>query len=158
MNNSLTFDPSLTSPNPLRNMAAENSYPNEKLALGDGPILEDNSSKDIEKAVTDGNLHPNETTSIQIGDVQEDILQLQDIDPALNAKMHIVNNVRSLLSLRSILLDVAILEERTDIWICEQAIDEIGWTNYHWKLFILNGFGYLSPHSLPMDLANTSLY
>ena len=23
-----------------------------------------------------------------------------------------------------------------------QAIDEIGWTNYHWKLFVLNGFGY----------------
>lgn len=44
----------------------------------------------------------------------EDILALQDLDPALNAKMHLVNN----------------------------AIDEIGWTNYHWKLFGLNGFGY----------------
>ncbi|KAI1375980.1 MFS general substrate transporter [Hypoxylon crocopeplum] len=44
----------------------------------------------------------------------EDILALQDLDPALNAKMHLVNN----------------------------AIDEIGWTNYHWKLFVLNGFGY----------------
>lgn len=43
-----------------------------------------------------------------------DLLALQDFDPALNAKMHIVNN----------------------------AIDEIGWTNYHWKLFVLNGFGY----------------
>lgn len=44
----------------------------------------------------------------------EDILALQDLDPALNMKMHLVNN----------------------------AIDEIGWTNYHWKLFGLNGFGY----------------
>ncbi|KAL1884016.1 Filamentous Growth Regulator [Diaporthe australafricana] len=44
----------------------------------------------------------------------EDILALQDLDPALNQKMHLVNN----------------------------AIDEIGWTNYHWKLFGLNGFGY----------------
>ncbi|TRX92306.1 hypothetical protein FHL15_006921 [Xylaria flabelliformis] len=44
----------------------------------------------------------------------EDILAMQDLDPVLNAKMHLVNN----------------------------AIDEIGWTNYHWKLFVLNGFGY----------------
>ncbi|KAF4628149.1 hypothetical protein G7Y89_g10003 [Cudoniella acicularis] len=44
----------------------------------------------------------------------EDLLSLQDVDPALNAKMHLVNN----------------------------AIDEIGWTPYHWKLFVLNGFGY----------------
>ncbi|KAK8094324.1 hexose transporter [Apiospora hydei] len=44
----------------------------------------------------------------------EDILALQDLDLALNMKMHLVNN----------------------------AIDEIGWTNYHWKLFFLNGFGY----------------
>ncbi|KAK0634400.1 major facilitator superfamily domain-containing protein [Bombardia bombarda] len=44
----------------------------------------------------------------------EDILALQDLDPALNRKMHLVNN----------------------------AIDEIGWTTYHTKLFFLNGFGY----------------
>ncbi|KAI5925975.1 MFS general substrate transporter [Camillea tinctor] len=44
----------------------------------------------------------------------EDVLGLQNLDPALNAKMRLVNN----------------------------AIDEIGWTNYHWKLFVLNGFGY----------------
>ncbi|KAJ4153340.1 hypothetical protein LMH87_009830 [Akanthomyces muscarius] len=44
----------------------------------------------------------------------EDILGMQDMDPALNKKMHLVNN----------------------------AIDEIGWTNYHLKLFFLNGFGY----------------
>lgn len=26
--------------------------------------------------------------------------------------------------------------------LVNNAIDEIGWTNYHWKLFVLNGFGY----------------
>ncbi|KAG5927524.1 hypothetical protein E4U42_002132 [Claviceps africana] len=45
---------------------------------------------------------------------REDILALQDLDPALSMKMHLVNN----------------------------AIDEIGWTPYHLKLFFLNGFGY----------------
>ncbi|KAH8819956.1 major facilitator superfamily domain-containing protein [Xylogone sp. PMI_703] len=60
----------------------------------------------------------------------EDILALQDIDPALNAKMHLVNNVRS--------TPTAHVTN-----VCpEQAIDEIGWTPYHWKLFLLNGFGY----------------
>ncbi|KAK1754377.1 hypothetical protein QBC47DRAFT_447307 [Echria macrotheca] len=44
----------------------------------------------------------------------EDILALQDLDPAMNRKMHLVNN----------------------------AIDEIGWTPYHTQLFFLNGFGY----------------
>ncbi|CAK7220100.1 Filamentous Growth Regulator [Sporothrix curviconia] len=43
-----------------------------------------------------------------------DILGKQDVDPALSQKMHLVNN----------------------------AIDDIGWTPYHWKLFVLNGFGY----------------
>ena len=43
-----------------------------------------------------------------------DILSLEHTDPVLNAKMHLVNN----------------------------AIDEIGFTTYQWKLFVLNGFGY----------------
>lgn len=30
---------------------------------------------------------------------------------------------------------------RADELRVTQAIDEIGWTNYHWKLFLLNGFG-----------------
>jgi hypothetical protein len=42
-----------------------------------------------------------------------DILSLEHTDPVLNAKMHLVNN----------------------------AIDEIGFTGYQWKLFVLNGFG-----------------
>lgn len=33
------------------------------------------------------------TQSSSVGDA-EDILALQDLDPALNAKMHLVNNVR----------------------------------------------------------------
>ncbi|RDA86449.1 hypothetical protein CP532_3617 [Ophiocordyceps camponoti-leonardi (nom. inval.)] len=44
----------------------------------------------------------------------EDVLALQDIDPVLNMKMRLVND----------------------------AIDELGWTGYHVKLFFLNGFGY----------------
>ncbi|KAF2731041.1 MFS general substrate transporter [Polyplosphaeria fusca] len=48
--------------------------------------------------------------SVQKGD----ILSLEHTDPALNAKMHLVNN----------------------------AIDEIGFTRYQWRLFVLNGFGY----------------
>ncbi|KAH3920849.1 hypothetical protein HBI56_010940 [Parastagonospora nodorum] len=43
-----------------------------------------------------------------------DILQQEHVNPILNAKMHLINN----------------------------AIDEIGFTPYHTKLFILNGFGY----------------
>ncbi|KAJ4988972.1 major facilitator superfamily transporter [Stagonosporopsis vannaccii] len=43
-----------------------------------------------------------------------DILSREHTDPVLNAKMHLINN----------------------------AIDEIGFTTYQWKLFVLNGFGY----------------
>ncbi|KAI9845973.1 MAG: hypothetical protein M1837_004379 [Sclerophora amabilis] len=45
---------------------------------------------------------------------EQEVLATRDMDPALSKKMHLVNN----------------------------AIDEIGWTGYHWKLFVLNGFGY----------------
>ncbi|KAK0748885.1 hypothetical protein B0T18DRAFT_427105 [Schizothecium vesticola] len=43
----------------------------------------------------------------------EDVLRLQNLDPVMNRKMHLVNN----------------------------ALDKIGWTSYHTKLFFLNGFG-----------------
>ncbi|EJD40973.1 membrane transporter [Auricularia subglabra TFB-10046 SS5] len=43
-----------------------------------------------------------------------DILSLEHTDPVLDAKMRLVNN----------------------------AIDEIGFTGYQWKMFMLNGFGY----------------
>lgn len=45
---------------------------------------------------------------------KSDILSREGVDPVLSAKMHLVNN----------------------------AIDEIGFTGYHWRLFVLNGFGY----------------
>ena len=63
-------------------------------AYGQAPDLERHSSDE----------------SIQKGD----LLSLEHVDPALNAKMHLVND----------------------------AIDEIGFTRYQWKLFLLNGFGY----------------
>ncbi|KAL4895475.1 major facilitator superfamily domain-containing protein [Aspergillus ambiguus] len=44
----------------------------------------------------------------------EDILGDLATDPVLNRKMHLVNN----------------------------ALDHIGWTPYHWKLFFLSGMGY----------------
>ncbi|KAM0354382.1 hypothetical protein ACHAPU_001426 [Fusarium lateritium] len=53
------------------------------------------------------------TIDVKVGS-QRDLLDLQDLDPAFNAKMRLVND----------------------------AIDEIGWTPYHLKLFFLNGFGY----------------
>jgi hypothetical protein len=49
-----------------------------------------------------------------------DVLSLEHTDPVLNAKMHLVNN----------------------------AIDEIGFTPYHVKLFCLNGFGSVSSQSV----------
>ncbi|TKX26072.1 MFS transporter-like protein 23 [Elsinoe australis] len=65
---------------------------------------------------------PEKTTSSGLdhdaGDVdslqKQDLLSLEHTDPVLNAKMNLINN----------------------------AIDEIGFTPYHWKLFCLNGFGY----------------
>jgi len=55
-------------------LAGNDGYPkgNEKFALGEPDVLV-------------------ELLSVGEG---EDVLALQDVDPALNAKMHIVNNVR----------------------------------------------------------------
>ena len=53
-------------------------------------------------------------TSDEMSIRKADILGQESIDPVLNAKMHLTNN----------------------------AIDEIGFTPYHWRLFVLNGFGY----------------
>ncbi|KAI1411214.1 MFS general substrate transporter [Hypoxylon sp. FL1857] len=82
--------------------------------MATGEKAMDNKQEDLglfERDVGIGNnVRASEST---LGDAEE-VLALQDLDPALNAKIHLVNN----------------------------AIDEIGWTNYHWKLFVLNGFGY----------------
>jgi hypothetical protein len=49
-----------------------------------------------------------------------DLLNLESVDPVLNAKMKLVND----------------------------AIDEIGFTGYQAKLFVLNGFGYVIQYVL----------
>lgn len=75
------------------------------------PLSEKASSSDDETRI---GVETPKTSHDGNGFVQEeDILALQDLDPALNSKMRLVNN----------------------------AIDEIGWTPYHWQLFVLNGFG-----------------
>lgn len=56
-----------------------------------------------------------EIVSLQKGD----LLDLESVDPVLNAKMRLVND----------------------------AIDEIGFTMYQAKLFVLNGFGYVDASS-----------
>lgn len=58
--------------------------------------------------------HDRTVTPDSMSDKGVDILGEQDVDPVLTRKMHLVNN----------------------------AMDEIGLTPYHWKLFVLNGFGY----------------
>ncbi|KAL6705877.1 Filamentous Growth Regulator [Coniothyrium glycines] len=59
--------------------------------------------------------HDVENNTDDVGSVGGgDILQLEHTDPVLNAKMHLIND----------------------------TIDEIGFTGYQWKLFVLNGFGY----------------
>jgi hypothetical protein len=51
-------------------------------------------SKDHEKVALGQQDVTYDTHSVDKG---EDILSMQDVDPALNAKMHIVNNVREFL-------------------------------------------------------------
>ncbi len=63
-------------------------------------------------------------------------------------KMHLVNNVRPFFYLPLLVArppaqgfvsaSRVLLLTHAQLF---QAIDEIGWTNYHMKLFILNGFG-----------------
>ncbi|KAF2106446.1 major facilitator superfamily domain-containing protein [Lophiotrema nucula] len=77
-----------------------------------GSPLNDDESK---KIVHKGEEDTQEVLSVGDGSVRKgDILSLEHTDPVLNAKMHLVNN----------------------------AIDEIGFTRYQMKLFVLNGFGY----------------
>lgn len=83
-------------------MATANTYPDQKLVSSDDPLSNDG---DMEKAAAEGKLSAHEMISVDIGGEKEDVLQLQDIDPALNAKMHIVNNVRDSVLSRGILTD-----------------------------------------------------
>ncbi|KAI8311995.1 MFS siderochrome iron transporter 1 [Colletotrichum sp. SAR11_59] len=61
-----------------------------------------------------------------------DILENEGEDPVLAKKMHLVND----------------------------ANDEIGWTPFHWKLFMLNGFGYAvdSLIALVQSVTNAAVY
>jgi hypothetical protein len=68
-------------------------------------------------------LEPSHTRVDDVNDVNDahsvqrgDLLDLESVDPVLNAKMRLVND----------------------------AIDEIGFTGYQAKLFVLSGFGYVS--------------
>lgn len=63
---------------------------------------------------------------------ENDLLKGEIIDRVLAAKMNLVNDVS----------DGGFLEDRAQRADCGQAIDEIGFTPYHGKLFVLNGFGY----------------
>ncbi|KAH7136716.1 major facilitator superfamily domain-containing protein [Dactylonectria estremocensis] len=73
------------------------------------------NSKDLEgKGPVPSDLGNTDFANAETFVTGRDILDQQDLDPALNLKMHLVNN----------------------------AIDEIGWTPYHLKLFCLSGFGY----------------
>lgn len=69
---------------------------------------------DEEKKIAEKELPELGRVSSDVSIQKGDLLSLEHVDPALNAKMHLVNN----------------------------AIDEIGFTRYQLKLFFLNGFGY----------------
>ncbi|KAL0936751.1 membrane transporter (hexose transporter) [Colletotrichum truncatum] len=62
----------------------------------------------------------------------KDILENEGEDPVLARKMHLVND----------------------------ANDQIGWTPFHWKLFVLNGFGYAvdSLIALVQSVTNTGAF
>ncbi|KAJ5976443.1 MFS transporter [Penicillium waksmanii] len=70
---------------------------------------------DAEKSGSSNTSNNNTGRAFDSGtDFSEEVLVLQGADPAMDKKMHLVNN----------------------------TLDEIGWTTYHWKLFFLSGFGY----------------
>lgn len=64
--------------------------------------------------------------------IEGQLFSMNDIDPALDAKMRLVNNVSN-----GILVSSAPADH-------QQAINQIGWTNFHLKLFCLTGFGYMA--------------
>lgn len=88
-------------------------------------------SNDGVKDAADSEAHGNSLDS-QRG---QDMLALQDLDPALDRKMRLVNDVRAPGSLQS----SSLFANRGISF--SQAIDQLGWTPYHTKLFFLNGFG-----------------
>jgi hypothetical protein len=79
-----------------------------------------------DKTAPSTNLEPSHSRIDDVDDVPSlrkgDLLDLESVDPILNAKMRLVND----------------------------AIDEIGFTGYQAKLFVLNGFGYVGAVLLSM--------
>jgi hypothetical protein len=77
-----------------------------------------------DKTAPPTHLEPSHSRIDNVDDVHSvqkgDLLDLESVDPVLNAKMRLVND----------------------------AIDEIGFTGYQAKLFVLNGFGYVGVLSL----------
>jgi hypothetical protein len=93
--------------------------------------MEGSSSKTDDQKVVQAQDVENQDETISLG--KGDILQLEHTDPILNAKMHLVNNAIGNLSIPSY---------NTNFTVLTRQKDEIGFTPYHWKLFVLNGFGY----------------
>ena len=61
---------------------------------------------------------------------KEEVIDTSAIDPVLSRKMHLVND----------------------------AMEEIGMTGFHWKLFCLNGFGYaVDSVSLPLQCMHLTM-
>ena len=84
----------------------------EPVPQAENTIVGDEKIIGDEKKIPDHTFDPeNGEDAVSIG--KGDVLGQEHVDPVLNAKMHLVNN----------------------------AIDEIGFTPYHAKLFCLNGFG-----------------
>jgi len=77
------------------------------------------SAHQDDKTAPPAHLEPSHSRVDDVDDVlslrKGDLLDLESVDPVLNAKMRLVND----------------------------AIDEIGFTGYQTKLFVLNGFGYV---------------
>ncbi|KAH8807706.1 major facilitator superfamily domain-containing protein [Xylogone sp. PMI_703] len=89
------------------------------MSTSKGPAVTDSISSPADPIQPDDDLKITQQRSASIVSDQKsfavgDILSLELVDPVLTSKIHLINN----------------------------AIDEIGWTPYHWKLFVLAGFGY----------------
>jgi hypothetical protein len=84
------------------------------------------------KTASPTHLEPSHSRIDNVDDVHSvqkgDLLDLESVDPVLNAKMRLVND----------------------------AIDEIGFTGYQAKLFVLNGFGYVGAVSLSREKERSS--
>lgn len=90
--------------------ASESSY--DQTTMASSPLKDDKAVLNDQLGTTTSHTRASdEIVTLQKGD----LLDLESVDPVLNAKMGLVND----------------------------AIDEIGFTMYQAKLFVLNGFGYV---------------